>query len=224
MQKVKNVLIKKPLLVFIFIASVTLSCYSQKRQIVENDYILLNKSIYMYFENKKISDSIFYIFNNSLDSLTPLHKIELIKRDLLDTIFLDEKADKKRLYVNFLKENAHWKREKRYQKYMNQLDSIFSKKELENYKNQLSENLYTWDDAKICPQQKVFVLNKSDLQKNKVDIKLSNVKSYEEYYRLNTKFFIRDRLFTFSKPIYSIKKNTALIAYHYGGNYFLYIF
>ncbi|WP_162497594.1 hypothetical protein [Aureibaculum marinum] len=172
--------------------------------------------------SKKIRDSIF--LSSDLYKEHPNHRVnksQLKIRRALDTIYLKKIADKL-FYQNFLKNDAHWKREKRHKKIKHQLDSIFSEAEVVNYKKLLDDNNYVWNPDKIDFKDRVFMVDELIYTKKEMD-KFAIDKKDSSNLKIR-KFNKKNNLFVFSKPLYSLNKNTALIVYTYSGNYVLLIF
>ena len=225
MQEALNVQIDKTIIFVLLFSFISLVGFSQKTQIkAEEDYTLLNKSLIKYFEVKHFSDSLFFNSEFYLKNANHKKTIRDVKfRKSLDTIFLKAIADKL-LYRRFLEEDAKWKREKRYNKFSAFLDQVFSKDEVEHYKKQIEDNFYLWNEDKIGFSDYVFV--EEDFELTREELKSLNKKTttFELEYQSKSKKFVRHRLFTFSKPIYSRDHKIALISYNYGGNNLLYMY
>ena len=223
MQKAQNALIKKRIVVIFILSFFTLSVFSQKRMIKSNDdYILLNKTIMRHFIAKKKSDSIF-IMNASpfLKDSVQAKKIRRYekRRKKLDTLQIKIIADKG-LYKQFLKKDAMWK--KVYKKHLKRLNRFFSAKEVANYNKQLKNNCYLWDSNRVSFKNRVFIIK--DIKYTKEEIKKLPKKQKLIEQRKIDKLEKKLNLFTFSKPIYSLNRQYALIAYNNGGTNVLRIF
>lgn len=221
MQKVKSVqIIKKELFVLVLILF-SFYGFAQKIEIkTKSDYIILNKSLEQYFNGKRIRDSLFYNSETTkkyIESKEVRH--DIIRRKKLDTIYIKYIADKV-LYKMFLKENAKWRREKRYKKFSNDLEIIFSDDEVKHYLKQLKNNHYLWSEDKIDFKDHVFVVKKFNY--NREDAKLRGIVEKDQLGR--TLIQRTNRYFTFSKPIYSKNNKIALMAYQYNANFILYIY
>lgn len=225
MQKVKNVqIIKKTVIVFITILS-SFHCLAQKKKIEsKDDYSILNKAIEKYFIAKKKSDSLYGIDISAFLKDSAQAKIirrHQKRRKKLDTLHINAIADKI-LYTQFLRENAHWKKNRYYKKFSTTLDSIFSTVEVANYCKQLKDNFYLWDTTNIKFKGRAFINNKVSLTREEIK-KLPKEQQKTErkkIYALEKKL----NLYTFSKPIYSRDRQHALIAYNSRGKNILHIF
>ncbi len=221
MQKAQNVVTNKIIIIFLLLGFISFYSFSQKKEIkAERDYIILNKSLEHYFYGKHIRDSLFYNSETTKKYIESKEvKRAIIKRGKLDTIYIKYIADKV-LYKMFLEENAKWKREKRYKKFSNDLEIIFSDDEVKYYLNQLESNHYLWNEDKIDFKDRVFVVKKFNYTRE--EAKLMGIVEKDQLGR--TLIQRTNRYFTFSKPIYSKNNNTALIAYSYNANFILYIY
>lgn len=199
--------------------------FAQKKEIKSSDdYIILNKTIKKYFIAKKKRDSLYFTdISNFLKDSAQAKKIRRHKkrRKKLDTLHIKAIADKI-IYKQFFEKDAKWKRNKYYKKHLHLLNNIFSKEEIEHYNKQLESNDYLWDENKISFEDLVFVNNGMRFTREEID----NLPEDKKMLELKKTFNLEGKLnlYTFSKPIYSINNNYALIAYEKGGTRILNIF
>ncbi len=203
--------------------------FSQKKEIkTENDYIILNNTLEHYFHVKHYRDSIHLIDLKILEEKSKNSKEvkRIVKEDIKrikknDTVYIKIIADK--FYYNqFFKKNARWRKDKVYNQFSEKLDTIFSENEVNNYQKQLENNFYLWANEKINYKDRVFIINDLTFTRNEI-IKMSEIE--RDKYNKKTDLLEEElNLYTFSKPIYSIDKAYALIAYNSGGTNNLYIY
>lgn len=203
--------------------------FSQKKEITtERDYTILNKTLEHYFHIKRYRDSLDLVDLKVLEKKSKNSKEvkRIVKEDIKrikknDTVYIKIMADKF-YYGQFLKKDASWKRKKEYYQFSEKLDSIFSENEVINYQKQLGDNLYFWNNEKINYKDRVFIIN--DLKFTRNEIKKMSEIERDKFNKKTALLEEKLNLYTFSKPIYSINKLYALIAYNRGGNNIIYIY
>ena len=225
MQKERNVQIIRKSIVVLAIVFTSFCGLAQKKEIKsKDDYLILNKTLEIHFAAKKKEDSLFFKdASRFLKDSVQRRKIEsyIKRRKKQDTLYIKIIADKV-LYKQFLRKNANWRKQKYTKKYLAKLNSIFTEKEITNFNKQLKSNCYLWDKLKIRFKNSVFINKEFSLTKDEIK-KLSkeqNKIEQEKIASLERKL----NLYTFSKPIYSLHKKYALIAYNRVGTNILHIF
>lgn len=212
MRKVISVKIIKNSLIFFVFLMYTVSSTGQNYEIQSiDDYSILNKSIERYFYSRAINDSLFFnsdLYKENSENKEVIRAVKMRKK--LDTLYIELTSDKIN-YERFLKNDARWKREKWFKKFKPYLDSIFSEKEVTNYKKQLEDNNYFWSENKIDFKDHVFVIN--ELVHSRKEISEMSQTKKDSLLRENSKLTKHKNVYTFSKPIFSIDKNIGLIAY-----------
>jgi len=221
MRKAINVKISK-IVVVLFLLLFSANGFSHQQEITaHDDYIILNKTIERYMMIKKFSDSLFYnsavYTENSSDKLI-IREVKLRKKR--DTLTINHIADNT-MYKQYLHKDAHWKRAINDKTKLSFLEHVFSKDEIANYELQ-SDLSYVWNKDNIHLNNRV-VFNTDvqfsraeidDLPKSKKQVELNKIYNLEK----------NSNLYTFSKPIYSLDKNYAIISYQKEGTRILTIF
>lgn len=174
-------------------------------------FILSVSSMAGYSQEKQTKSEIEYLLlNKALEKYIESKHIsdslrnasELISdfdknRFKLDTIYLKFQSSQ-RVFDRFF-DNPLWDRQNRSEEDLEYFSSIFSPRRVASYKNQLTQESIVWDINKIKTTYPVVVVDDH-----------SNIQD--------------DKLFTFSKPIYSLDGKNILMTYQKNGHFVLFIF